>query len=307
MKERNPRVDFPTRESRYVEFKERLDVARAEEWCELIKDLVAIANSGGGDIFVGIANNGVSSGWDPSPLLNFDPAQVVDKIAKYTGEQFSGFAMSTLQRGSSTICRISVDRAEYPLVFVNPGTYEVAPGKQKTAFGRGTVYFRHGAKSEPCTHRDLRSFLDQRVEQVRRSWMGNIRKVVQAPHGYQVHILSPEIQGSQAGAATPVRVVDDLRAPVYGRLNPDVSHPHRQKDVVVRINQMLSGKRAISPFDIQCIRRIHKVDGTKPEWFYKSRFASPQYSDAFVAWVVQEYQRDESFFDTTRLKYREQI
>ena len=50
-----------------------------------------------------------------------------------------------------------------PLVFARPGTYSVPGGKQKTAFAQGTVYFRHGAKSEPGTTEDLAHALDRRL------------------------------------------------------------------------------------------------------------------------------------------------
>jgi predicted HTH transcriptional regulator len=71
-----------SRESKHVEFKEGFDPAVNGEWCELLKDLVAIANSGGGVILFGIKNTGVASEWDPTQLLEFDPAKIVDKIAQ---------------------------------------------------------------------------------------------------------------------------------------------------------------------------------------------------------------------------------
>jgi len=42
------------RESKYIEFKERFDVNQSQYWCEIIKDIVAMANSGGGCILIGV-------------------------------------------------------------------------------------------------------------------------------------------------------------------------------------------------------------------------------------------------------------
>jgi len=42
------------RESKHVEFKQGFDPGSAREWCELIKDLAAIGNSGGGIIVFGL-------------------------------------------------------------------------------------------------------------------------------------------------------------------------------------------------------------------------------------------------------------
>jgi len=69
------------RESKYVDFKERFDVNSSKDWCEIIKDIVAMANSRGGCILIGVKNDGTSSEFDVTNILNLDPAQVTDKIA----------------------------------------------------------------------------------------------------------------------------------------------------------------------------------------------------------------------------------
>jgi hypothetical protein len=48
------RVDESDSESAELEFKAAFDPASPSEWCELIKDIVAMANSGGGLIVFGI-------------------------------------------------------------------------------------------------------------------------------------------------------------------------------------------------------------------------------------------------------------
>jgi hypothetical protein len=41
------------RESKRVDFKKSFDIASTGEWCEMIKDIVTMANSGSGAIVVG--------------------------------------------------------------------------------------------------------------------------------------------------------------------------------------------------------------------------------------------------------------
>lgn len=296
----------PQRESKRVDFKERLDLSRAEDWCEIIKDIAAMANSGGGSILVGVKDDGAPSGWDPLSILGADPAHFVDKIAKYTGEQFSEFEIVATRRDHRQIAEIRIAAAETPLVFVQPGTYEVVEGKQKTAFGRGTVYFRHGAKSEPANPRDLRDFLAREIDRARRSWLGNIRKVVQAPTGSIVNVVRPGVPVGADMHTAAVRLVDDPEAPVFGRLNPDETHPHRQKEVAKKVSERLAEKRVITPFEIQCVRKAHKIDESKPQYFHRSKFTSPQYSDAFVDWIVREFDKDSDFFDKARAACRHQ-
>src|SRR3990172_7254577 len=83
-----------TRESKYIEFKEAFNVSSQGEWCEIIKDVVAIANTGGGVILIGLDNFGAPSGFDVKPILEFDSADITNKINKYTGVQFSEFELS---------------------------------------------------------------------------------------------------------------------------------------------------------------------------------------------------------------------
>lgn len=146
------------RESKHVEFKEKCDHADAQDLCEVIKDIVAMANSGGGHILFGVKNDGSASDWDCTLLRGLDPAQLTDKIASYVGEQFSEFDIYEAERRGIRIAVMEIRPVHIPLIFVRPGTYDVGQGKQKTAFGRGTAYFRHGAKSEPGTSQYDRGF-----------------------------------------------------------------------------------------------------------------------------------------------------
>jgi predicted HTH transcriptional regulator len=136
------------RESKYVEFKERLDPANAGEWLELAKDLAAIANVGGGVIVIGLRNDGSPSGANVDTVLALDGATICDSLRSYLGCDFDDFEVSALDRDGARIAAIVVGPAGVaPLTFVRPGTYPdpQRADRQKAAFGRGP-YFRHGAK-----------------------------------------------------------------------------------------------------------------------------------------------------------------
>lgn len=85
--------------------------------------------------------------------------------------------------------------------------------------------------------------------------------------------------------------------------NPDTTHPHRRKDVVQLVNQRLNGRKTITSYDIQSVRKVYRVD-SNPDYYYKSKFASPQYSNAFIDWLATEFDKDETFFDKARQKYK---
>jgi predicted HTH transcriptional regulator len=145
-----------SRESKTIEFKEAFDVSSAGDWCELIKDIVALANSGGGVILIGVDNRGSSNAFNVGPFLNIDPADITNKVHKYSGIQFSDFEITEEIKGAHKVGALRLQGVSIPTVFTKPGTYEIGGGKQRTAFKEGAVYFRHGAKSEPGNSEDIR-------------------------------------------------------------------------------------------------------------------------------------------------------
>jgi hypothetical protein len=289
------------RESRTIDFKQQFDVTSKGEWCEMLKDIVAMANSGGGILVVGVDDDGKPAKTDLTRLTQLDPAALGDKIASYTGIHFSDFQIIPRQKQGAAIVAIEVGCAETPLVFTSPGDYQKANGKPGSAFAKGTVYFRHGAKSEPGTTDDLRHAFDRLLKSERREWFKGVKRIAKAPRGATIKVLPPGVVQSDSPDATRIRVVDDPTAPGFHLVDPDKSYPYRQKDLIELVNQKIPKTSQINSFDILCVRRAHGIDGDK-QYFYKSHFASPQYSEAFANWIIQQHTADPKFFKRSRKK-----
>lgn len=289
------------RESKSVEFKEKFDPKDEGQWIELIKDFAAIANSGGGVILIGVKSGGAHSGEDVAAVLELDGAKIADKVFSFTGENFDGFEVHAVKRRGKTVAAITVSgAADAPLVFQQQGKYTTERGKEKIAFPRGAAYFRHGAKSEPATSDDHRAFIERRLVAVREEWLGGIRKVVTAPSGTEVAVVRRSAP-DESGTPTKVRLSDDPGAPVYGLLDTDTTYPYRQKELVAEVNKKLGAGKKINRYDIDCVRRVHEIDGaTAPQFCRKPKFASMQYSDAFVDWLAEQVKKDSKFFAKTR-------
>ena len=180
------------RESKQIEFKEAFNVASKQDWCEITKDVVAIANSGGGLILFGVNSQGAPIGTDLTALRAVDPATIADHIQPYTGTQIADLEVTEASKLGHKLLAWLVGPAGMPMVFGKPGTYPVEGGKQNTAFSRGTIYFRHGAKSEPGTTEDIARALERKLESIRKDWLSGVRKVVHAPAGSRVTLLPPE-------------------------------------------------------------------------------------------------------------------
>ncbi|MGB9456409.1 MAG: ATP-binding protein [Bryobacteraceae bacterium] len=190
-----------TRESKHIEFKEYFDPTSAGGWCELIKDLVAIANSGGGIIVFGLNSQGEPTGAPVNLISAVDPADITNRVSKYTGCADFDVGIRDVQKCGAMLCAFLVTAVPTPLVFAKPGTYyDAGAGKEKTAFRAGTVYFRHASKSEPGTTDDLRVVISRRVDVLRKHWTKGIRKVVQAPAGSEVLMVQrPKGGGAPEG------------------------------------------------------------------------------------------------------------
>jgi hypothetical protein len=293
------------KESKYIDFKAEFNSDSRRDLCELIKDIIAMANSGGGVILIGVKDDGTESSFDTQAVIGIDPAKITDQIAKFTGEQFSDFELRDVIRKDQQVVALLVSGVAVPMVFTEPGTYTLPDGKQqRTAFGRGTIYFRHGAKSDPGNTNDLRNAIEGELSRIRKSWLGNIKQVVEAPAGYKVKVLSPHAVMSTDDQAISIRLVDDTNAPTYRLESIDKTHPHRQKEVVQLVREKFDGSKNINSHDFFCVRKVYGIDESKPFYYHKPKYSSPQYSDEFVAWLIKSYEQNPSFFDEAKEKHK---
>lgn len=293
------------RESKYVDFKRSFDTSSTGEWCELIKDIVAMANSGGGVIVIGLDNSGNPSHEDVQAVLELDHAIVTDKIRKYTNVEFSEIEIHEAIKQNAPIAVIEVSAVKIPMVFENVGTYEVSPGKQKNAFSKGTIYFRHGAKSEPGTTEDIRQVIECQLETIRSEWLDGVRKVTKAPIGSTITIFSGEVRESKSPDALPIRFVDDPSAPGYRIIDHDITYPYRQKELLEVVNAMLPPGAEVNSYDLLAARRVYGIDDNG-RYCHTPKFGSQQYSDEFARWLVSKHKENSNFFAEARRAYYQQ-
>ncbi len=201
------------RESRPFDFKESFDPSNNGEWCELIKDLIAMANTDGGYVIIGAKNDGSSSRTDLRAAASIDQATLVDKIGKYTDTQPEDVNLRHFAQGRKERVVFHVAKVGVPIVFCRPGTYAVRHDRQKTAFSAGTIYFRHGSKSEPARQADIHRAFDSMLTARRREMLAGITKVVRAPSDHQVLVMPTSMRLTADPNALGVRVTNDPAAP----------------------------------------------------------------------------------------------
>ena len=297
------------RESRQIEFKQSFDPASKRDWLEkMVRSIVAMANSGGGIIIFGLDKNGNQTGIDVKPILDLDQAEITDKINTYTQLQFADFEVKSAKKDETILAVISVYAASLPMVFTKDGAYHI-PGENKVgiAFSHGTVYFRHGAKSEPGNSDDLRDVIGRQLQIVRKEWLNGVQMITEAPAGSQIKVLPPTVRLSDDPEAPPMRITNDPSAPTVFRemiaVNPNQTHTFRRNDVVIRLRERLPDNMVINSYDVYAIRKAYGAD-ENPKFYFKPKFGSAQYSDEFIKWILSRYEEDNEFFAKTRAQLK---
>src|SRR6185312_11769044 len=126
------RAENATRSSKRVALRDAVDEV------ELVRDIAALANSGGGVIvFDGVAG--------------LDEEAVHEQLERYVEPDFEGFSVEPIARdgGRPSVAVVVEGARNTPLVFTRAGR-----SGEHVAFARGGLYFRHGAKSEAATGDD---------------------------------------------------------------------------------------------------------------------------------------------------------
>jgi hypothetical protein len=272
------------RASKRVAFAEGFDAAREGDWIELVKDVVALANSGGGVVVVDEAN-----------LVR---EEIRVRLERYAAPVFDRFELHPVRRDNTSVTAVIVEDVDgVPLVFTQEGRYG-----DHVAFATGGLFFRHGAKSEAATGEDVRAFIKRQLDSTRHQWLSNIRAVMHAPGGAEIAVVETA-ERDEEGRPTLIRLTTDPSAPLYGQIDPDLSHPYRQKEVIREVNARLDG-REVNAFDILSVRRMYEIsEESHPDFVHVPKFGSPQYSEAFVAWLVDQDAKDPQFFARAKARY----
>jgi hypothetical protein len=220
-----------------------------------IRDVVAMANSGGGVILL-------------PPIADID---VAGDLRRFSDTTFADYEVRRLPDRLAVI----VGEAQTPIVANDPP---------------GTLFFRHGKRSEPATTEDVEEAILRRVK----------RMISSALRPRTEKVLPHEIRDSESPEAVPIRVVEDPRAPAFRLVDYDKTHPFRQKEVLAALQSRLG--IAVNQFDIQAVRHVLHTDDN-PEFAHKPVFGTRQYSAKFIEWLVDQVKKDPEFFSRARQEY----
>jgi hypothetical protein len=183
-------MDAQGGEGRNLDYKLTFDPDDARAKTALVKDLVAMANSGGGRIVFGRDETSIP-GIPPKLAEALDGAKILDYVERYVekGLIHLRHIQKELPQGNVLLTLI-VEPASYPVVMKRDGNWSGFSSKNDRAlFRRGDVWVRHGSKTERISQADMRAFIqaayDSGVERV----LSAARIVRQAGPGAPIDFL----------------------------------------------------------------------------------------------------------------------
>lgn len=176
-----------------LDYKVTLDLADREARLRLVKDIIAIANAGGGVIVFGRDDTEVY-GIEPEVAKALDSARLADEVDKFARPAKISLSHETQQLAVDCyLVSIHVAAArEYPIVMAEDGNSAGATqGKTKHVFVKGDIWTRHSSKTERATYEDLRHWIDHARQVERDTILSRINKVISIPDGADIQIVVP--------------------------------------------------------------------------------------------------------------------
>lgn len=170
----------------------------------LVKDLVALANTGGGEITFG-RNEIVSPGVDEATAKALDSAALANLV-----ESFIKPASIDLRHETSVLengkyfCVVRISPAEYPIVIARSGNYADTDGKQRSEFEPGDIWTRHSSKTEKVSYEDVRRWIEAAKQIEREKLLSRITTLVNLPEDAEIQVVA----ASPAPIDSPKRLLE---------------------------------------------------------------------------------------------------
>ena len=176
-----------------VERKLTLNLDHAKDRVRLIKEVVAMANSGGGVIVIGADDDGTEIGLPEDLANHFDPARIGDLLDRFLRPDRLEIKLRhrVLPTGKVVVEVKVPPVADPPLVLCRPGNYE-KDGNQEALFPAQTVFVRRNTRAEPARREDYRQWRNEAIERARAEIIERLAMVVEAPSDARVRVVSGE-------------------------------------------------------------------------------------------------------------------
>lgn len=171
------------RESAKLDYKESFDPSDSCHRFQLTKHIVAMANTVGGYIVIGVEDDGTPVGLAPAEANRIDEATIRSQVSGSIVPSISIFVDSNVDWNGIRFVIITVlPHKERILVLTSDGQCHDG-GRQYHVFREGDVFVRHGSASERWNQEDADFLLDRASLRQKEEWREEFREDFQAVLG----------------------------------------------------------------------------------------------------------------------------
>lgn len=190
-----------------LDLKITFDRTHPASMLRLVKELVAMANAGGGTVRIG-ASETESPGVDASLLEILDSSRVQKEIDNFIApaEASLSHSIKRLDNGKVIIDLTVEGRGKYPYIFAKDGQYTA--GKVRNVFRAGDIYIRRGTTGKRAGYNEVVSLIDQAEERGRTRYLDHLKrmfeKMARLPEGTEPLVVGATPTGETAGTSDAV-------------------------------------------------------------------------------------------------------
>ncbi len=174
-------------EENELDYKDHCDLSSNHDKVELIRDIVAMANTQGGYIVIGVSEDRAGAprfspdGCDPSLLRGFDASTVRSVLENYVDE--------ALDLQLTTVCSVTHPGVVFGLIFVPPSNrtplvlsknaqyHDPVKNKSYDIFREGDVVVRRNTSSIRANQSDWRRFVSDIRRRERNAWAEDVLSI----------------------------------------------------------------------------------------------------------------------------------
>ena len=177
-------------ESKLKDYKIAFAPNDAKARVDLVKNLVAMANAGGGQIIFG-RNETETPGLDDATCTALDSARLDDFVRKYIvpAPMEISHDIQVMDNGRFVLT-LTVAAARYPIVMARKGDWKgMDSRKDSSIFLKGDIWTRHSSKTERVHFEDLRQWVERAKRDERERILSRITHLANLPEGTEIQVV----------------------------------------------------------------------------------------------------------------------
>ena len=180
-----------TGEGKLRDYKMSFNYNDAGARLDLVKNLVAMANAGGGKIIFG-RDETATLGLDEETRKALDSARIDDLVRKFVAPTSIEISHQHEQlENGRYLVTLTVVGTRYPLVMAQDGNVPGAKSRKPPLFRKGDIWIRHSSKTERVCYEDLRLWIERAEQNERERILSRITHLVNLPEDAELQVVSP--------------------------------------------------------------------------------------------------------------------